>query len=81
MAHDSMETLDWSWDDNIETFIQSCPLLTKRAHRYSNRRLSVCARNGLDSVIVVEALIEHARNQNANKRHQITCKSVFTKII
>ena len=65
----------------IESFIQTCPLLIKKQHSYSERRLSVSGRNALDSVILAEALVEYQHQSEKKPQQTVTCKSLFRKLV
>lgn len=66
---------------NIECFINTCPLLIKRHHLCSERRLSVSGRNELDNVILLEALLKYRRDRKRETRQKVTCTSLFMNII
>ena len=66
---------------NVECFINTCPLLTKRHHFCSERRLSVSGRNELDNVILLEALVKYRRDRKRETRQKVTCTSLFTNIV
>ena len=89
LSMDSAERLDKTNIDDIdevnradiESFIQTCPLLIKKQHSYSERRLSVSGRNVLDSVILAEALVEYQHESEKKSQQTVTCKSLFRKLV
>lgn len=66
---------------NVESFIQTCPLLRKKQHLCSDRRLSVSGRNELDNVILVEALLQYQRDRKNELRRGVSLKSMVTKVV
>lgn len=66
---------------DVESFIQTCPLLTKKQHLCSGRKLSVSGRNELDNVILVEALLQYQRDRKNELRRGVSLKSMVAKVV